>query len=178
MRHLFALFLASLLLWTLTALANHYVAPLHVFLFVGGLFVTFPAMALPPRLAIFAALLAGLLCDAGTSVRFGLHALLFGLATAGIVYLRDRLAREETILQTFIAVLANVVLFLALALTQLWSFPAPGALVGRMLWDLLWSLVFIALVGPWFFALQRRTLELADAVATSLHRRKQVDRHS
>ena len=170
MRRILALFLSALLLWSLIAIANHYLAPWHVFLFGGGLFVTFAALQMPLRAGLYASLLAGLLCDASTGVHFGLHALLFGLAHGLLFNLRGRLDRDGTTTQVIVALLANLGLFLVLSLTQIGALPAPGAAWLRLLWDLLWSQLALVLVAPWFFAVQRRALVLADPLTAFLER--------
>lgn len=172
MRRLIALFLASLLLWSLIAIANHYLALWHVFLFVGGLFVTFAALQLPLREGLYASLLAGLLCDAGLGTRFGLLAVLFGLAHAFAFNFRGRLDRDGTATQVVVALLANFGLFLGLSLTQIGALPLPGTAWLRLLWDLLWSQLALVLIAPWFFAIQRRALALADPLTAFLERQE------
>ena len=172
MRRILALFLSALLLWSVVAIVNHYLAPWHVFLCVGGLFVTYIALQLPLRTGLYAALLAGLLCDAGSGTRFGLHAVLFGLAHGLVFNLRGRLDRDGTVVQVVVALLVNLGLFLGLSLTQIGALPAPGAAWLRLLWDLLWSQLALALLAPWFFAVQRRALELADPLTAFLERRE------
>jgi rod shape-determining protein MreD len=171
-RRLLALFLSALLLWSLVAIANHYLAPGHVFLFVGGLFVTYVALQLPLRTGLYAALLAGLLCDAGAGTRFGLQAGLFGLAYGVVFNLRGRLDRDGTVVRVVVALLTNLALFLGLSLTQISALPAPGAAWLRLLWDLLWSQLALVLIAPWFFAVQRRALVLADPLTAFLERRE------
>ena len=170
MRRILALFFSALLLWSLIAITNHYLASWHVYLFVGGLFVTFGALQLPLRAGLYASLLAGLLCDAGAGTRFGLHAVLFGLVHALVFNLRGRLDRDGTVVQVIVALLANLALFLGLSLTQISALPVPGAAWLRLLWDLLWSQLALMLIAPWFFAVQRRALVLADPLTAFLER--------
>ncbi len=161
MRRGLVTFLTLLLLWVIVAQANHYLAQLHVHLFVGGLFVAFVALRLPHRAGLGAVLLGGMLCDATAPVRFGTFALLFLVAHAVIFNLRDRLPREETIVRVLVALLANLGLFLVLSFILIGDAPSPAAAWGRLFFDLLCSQVVIALIGPWFFALQGRALDLA-----------------
>ena len=171
-RRILALFFSALLLWSLIAIVNHYVAPWHVYLFVGGLFVTCVALQMPLRAGLYASLLAGLLCDAGAGTRFGLHAVLFGLAHGVVFNLRGRLDRDSTIVQVVVALFANLALFLGLSLTQIGALPVPGAAWLRLLWDLLWSQLALVVIAPWYFAVQRRALVLADPLTTFLERRE------
>lgn len=171
MRRVVVLFLSLLLLWFLFAQANHWLAPLHVYLFVGGLFVTYAALRAPLRPGLAAVLLAGLLCDANTPLPPGLPAVafslahgqfvFFGLAFAVIFRLRDRLARDETLIRVTVALLANLALFLAVSFARLADSPAPGDAWLRLFFDLACSQVVLAVIAPWFFALQGRALELA-----------------
>ncbi len=170
MRRAAVVFLAALVLWTAVAAANHALAPLHVWLFAGGLFVAYSALALPRGPGLAAAALAGCVCDAGAPVPFGTQALLFSLAHLLIFNGRDRLPREETAGRVLVALAANLGLFLALSFALARRLPAPAAQAPRMIADLAWSQLFVALVGPWFFALQERGLELAGAGRFHGHR--------
>ncbi len=167
MRRTFITFLTLLLLWAVVAQVNH-VLDGHVYLFVGGLFVTYAALSLPLRDGLAAVVLAGLLCDAGVPVPFGLHALLFGAAHAVVFNIRDHVPREETAARVVIALLLNLALFLALSFALVGRGPAPGAVWPRLILDLVCSQVGLALVAPWFFALQSRTLVLAGVERDSL----------
>lgn len=161
MRRTLVTFVTLLLLWVIVAQVNHLLAPAHVYLFAGGLFVAYAALQLPLRDGLAAVLLAGLLCDAGTPVRFGTHLLLFAAAHAILFNIRDRLPRDETVARVIVALLLNLALFLALSFALVGRIPAPGAVWPRLILDLVCSQVFIALVAPWFFALQARLLVLA-----------------
>jgi hypothetical protein len=153
-------FLTLLLLWVLAAEANDCLAPLHVYLFVGGLFVTFASLHLPLRAGLAAVLAGGLLCDAvAPAPFFGGQTLLFGGAWLAIFRVRDRLPRAEPAVRVLVALLANLGLFLLFSLLRMRG--APIHLWGRLFFDLLCSQAAIALVGPWFFALQHRALGLA-----------------
>ena len=168
MRHTLATCLTLLLLWALVAEANHALSNLRVYLFVGGLFVTYAALMLPWRAGLAASLLGGLLCDANAPVAFGTHLVLFAAAFAVLSHLRDRLPREDTIARVIVALLANLGLFLLFSFTQISGSPAPAAIWPRLIADLVCSQVCLALIAPWFFALQHRTLLLARAERESI----------
>ncbi|MBI5380456.1 MAG: rod shape-determining protein MreD [Opitutae bacterium] len=171
MRRLLALFLTSVLLCWLVGLTNHHLSGWHVYLYLGGGFVTYAALNLPLRPGLDAVLLAGLLCDATTPGPFGLQALCFGLAHCFLFNLRNRLDRDAPAMQVVVTLLANLGIFLAVSLAHSRGLPDLGATWGRLLWDLLWSQVALIVITPWFFALQRRALELADPVTTAWERR-------
>ncbi|MSU23010.1 MAG: hypothetical protein EXS32_04220 [Opitutus sp.] len=160
MRRTLVTFLTLLLLWALVAQVNHVLSALHLYLFVGALFVGYAALMLPLRDGLAASLLGGLLCDATAPVAFGTHLLLFAAAHAVIFHLRDRLPRDDTIARLVVVLLANLGLFLLLSFSQIGRAPAPAAAWPRLIADLLCSQVFLALVTPWFFALQFRVLVL------------------
>jgi rod shape-determining protein MreD len=161
-RPAFATFLTVLLLWALVAQVNHYLAGAHLYLFVGGLLVAQAALELPLRSGMAVALLAGCVCDAHALVPFGTHALLFAVAQAVLFNLRDRLPLDETTGRVLIALFANLALFLVLSFLEIDRSPAPGASWLRLFADLACSQVFLALIAPWFFALQRRAATLAE----------------
>ena len=163
MRHTLVTFLTLLLLWTLVAEVNHALSGLRVYLFVGALFVIYAALMLPWNAGLASTLLGGLLCDANAPVWFGTHLLLFTATYVVIFHLRNRLPRDDTVARVVIALLANLALFLIFSFTQIGGSPAPAAAWPRLIADLVCSQVFLALIAPWFFALQHHALLLARA---------------
>jgi hypothetical protein len=161
MRRTFAIFATLFLLWVLVSQLNHLLASWHVYLWVAGLFVTFAAIALPLRAGLAASLLGGLLCDATTPVAPGTHLLLFAAAHIILFNVRDRVPRDETVARVVIALLANLSLFLVFSFLQITRLPEPAAVWPRIIFDLICSQVFLALIAPWFFALQTRALAFA-----------------
>lgn len=153
-------FATMLLLWSLVAQINHYLAPCGAYLFVGGLLVTFAALRLGLRNGLAATLLTGLAIDALEPVPFGTHFVLFGLMLVLLFHLRTRFPREELVFGVVVALLANLGLFLAVSFVALGDQPAPGTAWLRLFADLGWSQLFIAAIAPWFLALQARALEL------------------
>ena len=160
MRRTLVTFLTLLLLWVIMGQVNHALSGAHVYLFVGGLFVTYAALQLPLRDGLAAVLLAGLLCDSGAPVPLGLHLLLFAAAYAVVANIRDHVPREETVARVIVALLLNLGLFLVISFVLVGRSPAPGAVWPRLILDLVCSQVFLALIAPWFFALQAHTLVL------------------
>jgi rod shape-determining protein MreD len=118
---------------------------------------------LPFRAGLGATLLGGLLCDANTPVAFGTHLVLFAAAFAVISHLRERLPRDDTVARVIVALLANLGLFLIFSVAQVAGSPAPAAAWPRLIADLVCSQVGLALLAPWFFALQHRALLLVGA---------------
>jgi rod shape-determining protein MreD len=165
MRRTLVLLASLVLLWALVAELNHGLSSLHVYVFVGGLYVGFSALTQPLRPGLSASLIAGLICDATTPVLFGTHALLFSAAHLVVFRVRDRVPREDNIASTLLVLFTNFALFLAFSFTQVHAAPLPGAYWSRLLADLVCSQIFIALVTPWYFALQARALALVEAVA-------------
>jgi rod shape-determining protein MreD len=168
MRRLLVTFLTLFLLWVIVALANQALAGAHLYLFAGGLFVAYAALSLPLRDGLAAVLLAGLLCDANTPVPFGLHTLLLAAAFTIVFNLRDHVPRDETVARVTIALLVNLGLFLVLSFALVGRGPVPGAVWPRLIFDLVCSQVFLALIAPWFFAFQARALVLTGVERDSL----------
>lgn len=161
MRRLGLLIFGSiLLLWAVTAQLNHALSGLGVHLFAGGLFVTFVALQFPTRGALLLSAAVGLLCDAATPVPLGIHLFLFAGAHALIAKFRQRLPADHDTTQLIVALAANAALYLALTVILATRQPLIAALWPRLLWDLILSETYVALVGPWFFALQGRILDL------------------
>jgi hypothetical protein len=150
--------LPLVLLTLLVSQLNHALAPWHVSLFVGGLLVVFTALQLDFDTGFAAVFLAGLFCDAASPVHFGTHAFIFATAHTLVFSVRNRLPRGETFVNLVFALLANLGIFIALSLLLTARTPLPFGVWPRLLLNLLCSQAFLALVAPWFFALQARTL--------------------
>lgn len=162
MRRTLALSLTLMLLWTVIAEANHLLTGLRVYLFVGALFVTYSALSQPFRTGLATAFIGGLICDANApATSFGTHALLFAAAHACMFHIRDRIPRDDPTSRIIIALFANLALFLVFSFSQIHRSPAPAAAWPRLISDLVVSQVLLALIAPWFFALQSRALVLA-----------------
>lgn len=159
-RTIVILFTCCVILWVGVSQLNHYLAPLHLSLFTGGLLVTFPALRLDFRTGWWSSLLIGLLIDSSTAVPFGFHGLLFIAAHIGVFKLRGRFPREETGFGIVIALAANLTLFVAITFALIHRSPDPIDMISRHLIDLFVSEIFVLLVAGWFFALQERSLEL------------------
>lgn len=171
MRRTFVIFGTLLLLWIVVSQLNHSLAPWRIYLWVGGLFVTHAALVLPLRSGLGASLLGGMLLDSVTPVAFGTHTLLFAAAHVVIFNLRDRLPREENTARVIIALFANLALFLLFSFFLIQRGPAPAAVWPRIIFDLVCSQIFLAAVGPWFFALQTRVLEFTESLADTYEHR-------
>ena len=171
MRRVVVIFCTHFLLWLLIAQFNHALSRFPVHLFVGGLYITYPALALRFRDGMITAFLVGLLCDANMPIApavsgaaLGLahtHTLLFVSAYTIVHHLRDRLARNETAGRVWVALFTNLGIFAVFALLRIGDLPALGAIWTRIVIDLACSQIFLALIAPWFFALQERSLVLA-----------------
>ncbi|HKB57920.1 MAG TPA: hypothetical protein VKC51_10040 [Lacunisphaera sp.] len=153
-------FLANLVLWWLAGLANHYLANAAVHLYVGGLFVVYAALRLDRRHGLIAIVLTGLLMDAGEPVPFGTSLVLLGLVHATLLYGRQRFPREGSVFGLVVALLTNLFLFIVLSFLLVGDNPRPGGAWLRIMVDLLASQLVLALITPWFLALQDSAMEL------------------
>jgi rod shape-determining protein MreD len=160
MRKSLAIFLVQLFGVFLVSQANHVLAGLHIHFFVGGLVILYSALVLPFRAGLAASFATGCVCDAYAPIPFGTHALLFAVAHTIVFHLRDRLPRDDTAGRVIIALLTNLGLFLALSFILIGRAPDPSSAWLRLVADLIASQAFLALIGPWFFALQEHTIEV------------------
>lgn len=163
MRRVAVLFASQVLLWTLVGQLNHLLTDLRLYVFAGVLYVAYAALRQTWRVGLAVSILGGFLCDASAPVTFGTHAMLFAAAHLAVYEYRERLPRGDTAAQVVIVLLVNLGLFVAFASTQAADAPRAGAMWSRLAMDLLASEVFVALVTPWFFALQAGALALARA---------------
>lgn len=161
--------LANVLLLWLTGLANHHLASawfpfasyFTAHLYLGGLFVVFAALRLDARNGWIAIVTTGILADVTTPVPFGTSIVLLGFAYAVLLYGRHRFPRDEPLFGTVVALFANLFLFLALSFLLVGAGPSPGRAWLRLFTDLVFSQLAIALITPWFLALQARAFDLA-----------------
>ncbi|MFH1497193.1 MAG: hypothetical protein ABII82_05135 [Verrucomicrobiota bacterium] len=164
--------LTALGLALLVRVFNHHLAPLHLSLNVGGLLITLAALRLHPKAALASAFTIGLGLDAVSPVPFGQNALLLLTACCLVIGVRHRIPREELPVGIAVAVVINLFLLIArtLAFADAWPDPAAGWL--RVFSDLVASQVFVVLIAPWFFSLQRHSLVWlgADSVQTTANR--------
>lgn len=161
MRRTLVFFLTQFLLWALVSQVNHELSPWGVALFVGGLFVGFSAVHFDRREALAGAFAAGFLHDAGTPLPFGTHALAFAAAVVFIQHVRQRLNRHEGLVTVMVILIANLGLFLAISAVAARLLPDAAGFTSRVLSDLIISQIALALIAPWFVALQAKTLEFA-----------------
>ena len=150
-----------LLLWTIVAQLNDALSGVRMYVFAGALFVAFTALTQPRRPGMIAVMLGGLICDANAPVTFGTHMLLFAAAHVTLFHIRERVPRDDNTSAVVVVLLTNLALFLVFSFTQIHDSPAPSAVWPRLIADLVCSQVFLALVTPWFFALQAGALALA-----------------
>ena len=150
---------------------NHVLAPFALTLDVAGLLVAFAGLRLDFRRAFIAALIGGLWFDAGTPAAFGRHAFLYALAVCMLSRVRARLPREEVMVGVVAALFVNLAFFVIDGFLDLGSLPDPAAGGLRLLADLGVSQLFIALIGPWFFACQSQALQLVGASPAQAVRR-------
>ena len=165
MRRFVVLFALQVLLWALIGELNHALSSLHVYVFGGGLYVSYLALTQPLRPGLAVSLLGGLVCDAHAPVAFGTHLLLFAAAHLTVFRLRDRIPREDNLAAILVVLFTNFGMFLLLSFSQLHHAPLPAVTWPRLIADLVGSQILVVLVTPWFFALQARAVALADTLA-------------
>jgi rod shape-determining protein MreD len=154
-------FATLVLLWAITGLINDALAGWHLHVFLGGLYITFAAVALAPIPGLIAVLIAGAICDAHSPTRFGTQIIWFAVAHACLRQLRDRIPHEETVGRVAIALICNLGLYLAMSFAWVGEALDPSAYWTRAFCDLVVSQVVLAVIAPWFLALQQHTAAYA-----------------
>ena len=155
--------LSNLLLWWLVCLLNHYLAgTFAIYLYVGGLFIAYGALRLDPKHGLTATILTALLLDSVEPIPFGTSLFLFTFVHVTVLYGRHRFPREGAVFALVVALLANLFLVIALSFILVGANPRPGTAWLRIFADLLFSQSLIALIAPWFIALQDRLMALAE----------------
>jgi cell shape-determining protein MreD len=161
-RQLVVVLFANGILLFLALEANSALAPLSVYLTVGGMFVVFPALKLPVRAGFPAVLLSGALWDAASPGPFGLFLFATGGLYAGLHRLRHRFRTQRPFPLAVVAAAANLALLLLLGA---WFFPAEAhaAYAGRFLLEAVLSEAIVLGLAFWFFPLQEESLGLLGA---------------
>lgn len=160
-RRTLVVFLCGTILAVLLGQLNHYLALHQISAWLGGLFITLAALSLAPQQGLHASFLLGLLIDATTPLPFGVHAFLFCTAHLIILRIRPRVAAGETLIRITVALIANLLLFVALTFVVFAQTNPTGISGLRLFVDLLFSQCLLVLIAPWFFALQERALQFA-----------------
>ncbi len=142
---------------------NHHLASWQLNLSIGGLLIAPAALRLHSKTALFSAFATGLALDAATPVPFGENALLMLAATTLVLGARHRIPREELSVGIAVAIVINLLLFSARTFLHMSDWPDPSSGWLRIFSDLVASQLFIAVIAPWFFALQRHSLFWLDA---------------
>ena len=153
--------IVGLLLLVVQGQLNHYLAPLRLSVWLGGLFIAFSALRLAPQQGFNASFLLGLILDATQPVPFGLNAFLFSIVHLLILRVRNRFALQHISVGISTALITNLVLFVVLTFVIVGQTPGAALSGVRLLCDLALSQLFILIITPWFFALQDSALDLA-----------------
>lgn len=158
MRRSLVIIATSLILWAMIAQVNHYLSAVHIYVFVGGLFVTYAAINFPLGIGLTASVVSGIFCDAAEPVTFGTFVILYSAAHTVIFNIRNRLPRDDTMTQVIVALFANLGVYLSLCFIQIIHAPGLAGAWPRILADLIISQICLAIISPWFFAMQSKAL--------------------
>ncbi len=150
--------LANLLLILLAGEVNHYLSPLALHIYLGGLLLTFGMLRLQLRQGFLANGITALVLDALNPLDFGFTFLLIMTCHTAIFSIRGQFDRESLRSNLLIALALNLVLMIALGLASSGNATNTSVLWSRIVADSALSTVAVLLVGPWFFALQKSSL--------------------
>jgi hypothetical protein len=154
----FLVFMSNLLLIFLVAEVNHYLAPLALQVYLGGLFLTFGILRLQLRHGLIATALTGLVLDAVNPRPFGYTFFLMVGCHVAVFSMRGHFARETFRSCLLVALALNLVLFVGIGIAAGRGNPAPSLFWGRIVADSAFSMLAVLIVAPWFFALQKCAL--------------------
>jgi len=166
MRALFIIFLTLLGLELVCIELNQALSSLHLYLFTGGLLISSALFSLSYKQGLVAVFAIGLSYDAHASIYFGTHALLFISVYAMLIHLRNRLPYDHLAGRVVIALICNLVVFVALTFLRIDLVAQPTSMWPRVIVDIIISQIFVSLIAPWYFSLQSRALELGSATAS------------
>lgn len=160
-----ALFGANLLLYGLVQGLNNALTPLGLSIYIGGLFIAFPALVLPPLGALIVILLSVFLMDAPLIIPFGSSAPLFTFGFYLTTLAEQRIHYSLKTLTMGIAFTLNLGLFLCISLiAPETSFRNPQQLQTLAI-NLVLSQAFLLIITPWFLSFQQLLLRWANTPA-------------
>ncbi len=165
LRHALVALLANLILLFLALEFNSSLAPLAIYLIVGGIFTVYPAFQLKLIAGLPVVLLTGAIWDAATPGTFGLHMFALGAIFMILHRLRHRFRSRRTFHLAVVSCEANLVLIVILGL---WYIPGTAlATYGlRFALETLLSEVVVFLLSYWFFDLQEKCVDFLGARPT------------
>ncbi len=149
----------GILLQFLVGEMNHYLSPLHVYLYLGGLLITFPLLRFRYKQGFLYACLIALFHDATAPIPFGTSMILFLTAHTIVFALRSKFRREEPAAAIAVAFLLNGAIILALSVIQMPDHHFASQYWQRVVFDLFLSQAVLLLVAGWCFALQSEALK-------------------
>ncbi|HEY5551577.1 MAG TPA: hypothetical protein VIK52_06805 [Opitutaceae bacterium] len=153
-------FAANLLLIVIAREANHHLAQVGVSILLGGLVLPVVALRLSQGPGLLVVVLTGLAMDALGPAAFGSSAILLAAALLALRAIRHRLMRESMSTHFAVALLANLLLFVAQPILGGSISAYATSTPSRIVVDLLLSQVAVIALAWWFFALQGRALVL------------------
>ncbi|MCC5788242.1 MAG: hypothetical protein JJT75_01305 [Opitutales bacterium] len=155
------LFLCSLVGWFFWQEINHFLSPVHLSLYLGGLLITFGILRLPLYSGLIHSVLIATWLDAASpTYPFGTGILAFALLHLGIYTLRRKISHDTSAWMILTALLVNFLLFL---FWTVYHYPRqidPSGYLWRSLVDLVISQIATTIVAVWFFSLQNALLNL------------------
>lgn len=152
------LFATSALLWLILGEVNHVLAGWNLWLYGGGLLLTYGILHFPRRSGLTHSLFLGLWVDAASPQPFGLSMVLFVLAHLIFFRLKQKFPPEETYTQVSFALLVNAFLFFLLTLWHLPGVLQVSTFAMKAATDFLLSQIMVLVIASWFFALQTEVL--------------------
>lgn len=150
--------LSNLLLMFLAAELNHYLAPLALHIYLGGLMLTFGMLRMQLRQGFMANGATALILASLSPLPFGFTFLLIMTCHAAVFSIRGHFARESLRSSLLVALAVNLILMLAIGVRAMDGSPLPGLYWGRIIADSALSSAALVLIGPWFLALQKSAL--------------------
>ncbi|HUG09592.1 MAG TPA: hypothetical protein VMM36_01190 [Opitutaceae bacterium] len=153
-------FAANLLLIVIAREANHYIAQFSVSVLVAGLVLPVTALRLTTGPGLLAVVLTGLAMDALGPTAFGSSSIILAAGLLVLRALKNRLLRDSMSTHFAVALLANLVLFVAQPILSgsMTAYEAPTPT--RIFVDLVFSQLLLTCLAWWFFTLQERALVL------------------
>lgn len=153
--------LGSLALWFFWRELNHFLVPMHLSIYLGGLLITYGILRLSFYTGLIHTLLVAAWLDAtAPTYPFGTGILVFSLLHLGLFTLRGNFPRQSNGWMLITALVANLFLFLFWSLYHLPQQIELRSYFWRIFYDLILSQGLLTIIAIWYFSLQNALLNL------------------
>ncbi len=141
-----------ILLFSLSQL-NHYLAPVHTYLTLIGLAISYSVIRLSLKQGLLSLIPIAFYLDCTTPLIFGTSLLMIVSLFCTMFLFRSRFQRETITTSIFISLILNSAMISAYTISAISQFGYDSVNISLTLWNLLWSSLVIVLIHQLYYHL-------------------------